>query len=104
MSVNKDNYNYIVFEKGKTYRGYLAYTTTDKHIYLVYEGTNGTPYQTMDLPPVEVFKFDWEGNLLSTYQLDKYIYTISVDSSEKYLYGTSCNSYEGEIVFIRYPI
>lgn len=104
MSVNKDNYNYIVFEKGKTYRGYLAYTTTDKHIYLVYEGTNGTPYQTTDLPPVEVFKFDWEGNLLSTYQLDKYIYTISVDSSEKYLYGTSCNSYEGEIVFIRYPI
>lgn len=104
ISINKNNYNYIFFEKGTSYRGYLAYTTTEKHIYLVYEGTNGTPYRTTDLQPVEVFKFDWDGNLLSTYKLDKYIYTISVDSHEEFLYGTSCNSYEGEVTFIKYPL
>ncbi|WP_455672075.1 BF3164 family lipoprotein [Phocaeicola sp.] len=102
--IEEEDYKYIFFEKGTSYRGYVAYTTTPNYVYLVYEGTNGTPYRTNNLKNVEVFKLDWEGNLISNYQLDKHIYTISIDSQDKYLYATSCNSYEGDIKFIRYKL
>lgn len=100
----QEEQKYIFFQKGTSYRAYLAYTLTPQHIYLAYEGTNGTPYKTTDLKPIEVFKLDWDGNLLACYQLDKHAFTISVDSQENFLYACCYNSYEGEIEFLKYKL
>lgn len=95
-------HNYVLFKKGTSYRGYLAYTLTPKHIYLVYEGTNGTPYKTNDLKPVEIFKLDWDGNLLADYQLDKHAIAISISQAEDTLYACCLNSYKGEVELWKY--
>lgn len=103
--IHDKNYDHFVsFSKGTAYQSYIAYTKNSKYVYLVYEGTNGT-YQRLDkLNPVEVFKFDWEGNPITYYKLDKYIRTISIDSQENFLYATSYNSHDASTVFIRYAL
>lgn len=103
-SPDKEYNHFVSFDRGTSFRGYVAYTTTDKHVYLVYEGTNGTPYRVHDLKPVEVFKLDWEGNLLLRYQLDRYIRTVSIDSQERHLYATSYSSHGDPTVFIKYTL
>lgn len=102
--IQEDNFKYLFFEKGTSFRSYLAYTLTSKHVYLVYEGTNGDPYQMDNLKNVEVFKLDWDGNLICNYQLDKHAYAISVDSKEEYLYAACYQSYEGEVEFVKYEL
>ena len=102
--VEEDEFKYIYFFKGKSYRGYLCYTLTQEHVYLVYEGTNGTPYRTTNLKNVEVFKLDWNGNLICNYQLDKHAFAISVDSKEQYLYACCFDSYDSEIEFVKYAL
>lgn len=102
--VEEDNFKYLFFEKGTSFRSYLAYTLTKDHVYLVYEGTNGTPYHMNDLKNVEIFKLDWNGNLICNYRLDKYAYAISVDSKEEYLYAACYQSYDGEVEFVKYKL
>ena len=76
---------------------------TKNHVYLIYENQNNT--KRTEVPrPVEVLKFDWNGNPISNYQLDKFAYTISVDSKEQNLYATCCDSYTGDIQFVKYAL
>lgn len=102
--ISRDGVNYVFFEKGTSYRAYLAYTITDEHIYLAYEGTNGTPYKTSNLKNVEIFKIDWDGNLLCNYILDKHAFSISVDEKEEYIYACCYDSYDGEIELLKYSM
>ncbi len=102
--IEEDGFKYVYFAKGTSYRGYLCYTLTQDHVYLVYEGTNGTPYRMEDLKNVEIFKLDWNGNLLCNYQLNKHAIAISVDSGEKYLYACCLDSYDGDVEFLKYVL
>ncbi len=95
---------FISFEGEKSYRSYSNWTFTDKYIYIIYEGINGGIYNIEDLQPVEVFKFDWNGNLICNYMLDRHVSTLSVDSHEKYLYCTSRKSFKDTPQFIRYKL
>lgn len=95
---------FVGFEGEKSYRSYSNWTFTDKHVYIIYEGLNGGEYNIENLQPVEVFKFDWDGNLLCNYKLDRYVTTLSVDSKEKYLYCTSRKSFKDTAQFIRYKL
>lgn len=93
---------YVGFAGDKEYKAYSAFTLTDKHIYIIYEGNRR--FDPANLSPVEVFKLDLNGNLLCNYQLDRYIFTVSVDSNEEYLYGTSRESLAGESTLVRYKL
>lgn len=94
----------IYFDRDNKYEAYRSYCLTDKHIYLLYLAIHDVPYKSNNLPPVEVFKLSWEGELLAVYKLNRYVYSISIDSEEKYLYGTSCNSYEDMPDFVKYKL
>jgi hypothetical protein len=94
----------VTFVGDKTYRAYRNYACTDKHIYVIYEGIHGDGFNPEDLQPVEVFKFDWNGNPLCRYSLDRYVYTVSVDSREEYLYCTARTSYMEEAHFLKYKL
>lgn len=93
---------FIGFDYNKEYKTYSNFFITDKHIYLIYEGNEN--YNPDHLEPVEIFKLDFDGNLLCNYKLDRYLYTISIDKAEKYLYGSSRNAIQDETFFVRYKL
>jgi len=93
---------FVGFDNEKELRSYSYFTLTDKHIYVIYIGSKD--YDMRKLEPVEVFKFDFEGNFICDYKLDRHIYTISVDRKEEYLYGTSRSSVESEAVLVKYKL
>jgi hypothetical protein len=98
------NIRFVTFRDEKTYRAYTNYTCTEKYIYIIYEGVNGGAFNPEDLQPVEVLKFDWDGNPVCDYKLDRFIYTISVDSREEYLYCTTRTSYKESAGFLKYKL
>lgn len=93
---------FITFTNDCDYRAYTDYFITDKHIYLVYEGNKH--FDPTNLSPVEIFKLDFEGNLLCDYKLDRYVYSISIDSSEKYLYCASRKSVKETPTLLKYKL
>jgi hypothetical protein len=96
--------NHVSFAKNKkSFMGYFPCCHTNKYVYLIYRGLNGDRWDDNYTIPVEVFKLDWNGNLISRYQLDRYIYRISVSRDEKYLYGSTHNSI-GENSLVKYTI
>lgn len=94
--------SFVTFEDGLYYAAYTDYYLTDKHIYLVYQGTKS--FNPKELPAVEVFKLDLDGSLLCNYKFDRHVYSISIDSKEKYLYGASRKSVEDPPVILRYEL
>ncbi|MDR1745702.1 MAG: TolB-like 6-bladed beta-propeller domain-containing protein [Tannerella sp.] len=98
----------ILFDKDKEYKSYSNYTISKSGIYIIYEGVNG---EVMDWtkPPtfpetVEIFKFDFDGNFVKSYLLDRYVYAVSVDSNEEFMYCTARTSVEDEAQLVRYKI
>lgn len=94
--------NFVAFANDFDYRTYSNYFITDKHIYLVYEGNK--KFDIKDLKPVEIFKLDFDGNLICNYKFDRYVYSISVDKSEKYLYCASRKSVMGPLAILKYTL
>jgi hypothetical protein len=95
-------FSMVAFSGDKEFRGYTDFFVTSQHIYLLYEGSED--FQMDNLSPVEVFKLDMNGNLLVDYKLDRYINSISVDSSETYLYGGVRTSLMDPPELVRYKI
>lgn len=97
------NYNYVFFRKGAYVGSYKMLVSTPKHIYLLYDNINGGELPTQ-LQPVEVFKLDWNGGLICNYKLDKFAYTISIDSNEQWLYATCVDKETKEIQIVKYSL
>ncbi|MBR6621721.1 MAG: hypothetical protein IKK90_04465 [Bacteroides sp.] len=93
---------FVTFADEKYYTSYIDYYLTDKHVYLVYQGTEH--FNPKALLPVEIFKMDFSGNLLCNYKMDRYVYSISLDSSEEYLYCASRTSLEEPPVILKYKL
>lgn len=93
---------FISFANEYDYRAYSDYFVTDKYIYLVYEGNKH--FDPKNLKPVEIFKFDFDGNPICNYKLDRYVYSISIDHSEKYLYCASRKSVMEPPILLRYEL
>lgn len=102
--IDEGNNKAIYFDRGNKFEAYRSFVLTDKHIYMLYLAIHDVPYTSDNLSPVEVFKLSWDGELLSIYKLDRYLYSISIDSEERYLYGTSCKSYNDTPDFVRYKL
>lgn len=95
---------FVNFPENKYYGAYLGGTLTSDHAYLIYEGINGKAYDSENLQPVEIFKFDKKGNPVAHYQLDRYVYAISIDSAEKHLYATARKGAGEPAEFVRYKL
>ncbi len=81
--------NHVSFSNHKQYSGYYSGFYNKRSIYLLYQGVNGIPGNQDYHKPVEVFKFSWNGDLVCRYQLDRWVNTITIDSKEKYIYGSA---------------
>ena len=93
--------NHVSFKEG-FYQSYQGICTTDSAIFALF---NPLIKDDNMNKPAEIFKFDWDGNLVHRYKLDKYIYGISVDSKGEYLYGSHYEKNFGEYPkLIRYKL
>lgn len=93
---------FISFKDEKEIRTYSGFAVTSKHVYMVYEGKNS--FDEKHLNPVQIAKFDLEGNFISSYQTDRYIYSISIDKNEEYLYGATKTSILSQTEFVRFKL
>lgn len=57
-----------------------------------------------NLSPVEIFKLDFDGNLLCNYKLDRYVYSISINKKEDTLYCASRPSVMEPPVILKYKL
>ena len=93
---------FVTFADECDYHAYTDYYITDKHIYLVYEGNKH--FDMKNLSPVEIFKLDFDGNLLCNYKLDRYVYSISINKKEDTLYCASRPSVMEPPVILKYKL
>lgn len=93
---------FVTFTNKRDIHGYADYFITDKFIYLVYEGNEH--FEPMELSPVEMFKFDFDGNILCNYKFDRYVYSISVDNNDSYLYCASRKNMQEPPTILRYKL
>lgn len=97
----------VVFPEDRTYRAYSGFACTPEHVYLIYEGVadvKAMDFEKNPLPPVKIFQFTWDGNLVCSYQLDRYITTLSVSSDEKSFYCTAKDTMYGEAKLLVYNV
>lgn len=95
---------FISFSNDRTIESYQLATYTDKHVYVIYKGVNEKKSDTPTFKPVEVFKFDYDGNPITCYTLDRLVYQISVDRNEEYLYATARTSPDEPARLVRYSM
>ncbi len=104
-SVNEVNGISMVTFGDKQYGAYTEYTLANGRIYLIYNCVNGmnlNEYENNDFPASEIFVFDTDGNPLERYELDRYIYTLSVSSDGKTLVCSSRASAGEQSEFLIY--
>jgi len=94
----------VVFKDGKYYRAFFPFYFARNAFYIIYIGANGLKSDENYRKPVEVFKISWEGELLKRYQLDNYIFNISLDSKEENIYGTHWKKFGNPPILLKYCI
>lgn len=93
---------YVFFEKESYVSSFYACFSTDKYVYLLHEDKNGVAIPPKPMP-VEIYKLDWDGNLMCNYKLDRQAYEISLDSNEKNLFAI-CMDNENNLQVIKYTL
>lgn len=78
---------YLDFPNAKKY--FVSMSGTNNFLYCL--------YNAFDLS--RIIKFDWDGNLLSIMQVDMKLEKISVDPTDKYVYGIKMSEEGGSDIF-----
>lgn len=84
--------------RGYTPYAYLDYCTDDHYFYLTYVGDVLRAGQQMKDLPCWIFKFDWNGNFISSYPVHGYVLSISKSQKENALYLTTLSSEDTPIL------
>ena len=84
----------ISFANGLYWRSFYPSAFNSDYIYLLYVGINGINSSStpIDKNPVEIWRIDWNGNLLERIKTDVFLTNISIDQNAKAIYGTTWNS------------
>jgi len=104
VEFSESNDKHIVVKDRKYYRAFYPFYYVKEGFYIIYLGANGLKSGENFRKPVEVFKISWEGELLRRYQLDNYIFNISLDSKQENIYGTHIKKYGDAPVLLKYRL
>ena len=87
----------VLFEK-RSVETYWHSWYTEEYMYFLYNSSNKKENRTQPIDPtnrnghlygpMELFKLNWDGDLIVRYELDRFLYEISIDCKEQYLYGS----------------
>lgn len=94
---------YVFFERKCYVDCYYDVACTDKYVYLLYRNVNAEPLPRKP-KPVEVLQFTWNGDPVARYRLDRYAYSISVDSDGRTLYATCVDPTTSEPQFVKFAL
>jgi hypothetical protein len=94
----------------------LSLTVSENLVYVGDDNLTMGDYRKSDSAPMEkngypagfsktVYVFDWDGNAIARYELDKAVIYCSVDKNDEYLYAFAFNeeTYESDLVRFRLP-
>lgn len=92
-------------------RGFSCIAVTEKYIYIEKSDfffsdkkndniNNGYPLWFDN----KIYVFDWEGNPVRKYNLDKYISSFVVDSNDKFIYGQTMDPTNGICTLVKYKL
>ncbi len=87
----------VLFDEYIPY-SYLAFCTDETCFYLTYMGANLVDGKNMEDYPLWIFKFDWNGNFIESYNVGRYISSISISSDSKNFYGTGIDEEKNPIL------
>jgi len=71
---------------------YLNYCCSERFVYVTYFGVMYSSKHSLEEFPAYLFKFDWDGNLIETYSVGRYINTISLSLDGRSIYATALNN------------
>lgn len=103
----------VGFRDNKMYGAFEYADSDDDYMYLLYRGLkgikiysekNGVEIDKIYEVPSALLRVSWNGDLIDYYQLDKFIFEISIDSNGKYLYGTHWKTFGEYPQLIRYQL
>lgn len=88
------------------YLSYFSGFVGKTGMFLAYVGFDGVSLDVPQGKNVELFKFNWKGELEEAYVLDRFIRAIWIDEEEEYLYGTDIQyaNTDSEHFFYRYEL
>lgn len=73
-------------------RVYEFLTSTSNYIYALYSGTKRSEGSTKYSAGEVVFKYDWSGNAIRQYMLDRSVKLIAIDKQDEIMYAMSSDS------------
>jgi len=82
--------NEIIFNRRIPYT-YLDFCTNKDYFFVTYMGDFLVNGKNMEDYPLWIFKFDWNGNFVDSYNLGQYISSISISNDGKSFFGTGIN-------------
>lgn len=94
---------YVFFERDHLIDCYYDVACTGNYVYLLYRNVNAEPVPRKP-KPVEILKFTWNGEPVANYKLDRYAYSISVDSEDRVLYATCVDPATSEPQFVKFAL
>lgn len=102
--LEETNERKVIFKDGKYYRAFFPFYSTDESFFIIYLGINGLKGDDNFRKPVEIFQISWEGDLIKRYQLDNYIFNLSLDSKQENIYGTHWKKFGETPLLLKYRI
>lgn len=77
---------------------YLDFCTDENYFYLTYMGANLVAGKNMEDYPLWIFKFAWNGDFIKSYNIRRYISSISISNNGKSFYGTGVDKDKNPIL------
>lgn len=91
---------YYYMNDPEAVRAYQDFFLGEEHIYMLYSGKKVTKIRSTGLIECHtVFQFDYEGNLLKHFELDKGVKFITVDEDRQVIYALSSGEDEDIVEF-----
>lgn len=70
---------------------YTDVTSSEKYIYLLFDGRSANDFNTERKPHIEIRKFDWNGNLLKVYSIKDEIIKITYSNLKNKIFAMDTN-------------
>ncbi len=95
--------NEIIFNRRIPYT-YLDFCINKDYFFVTYMGDFLVGGKNMEDYPLWIFKFDWNGNFVDSYNMGQYISSISISNDGKSFFGTGINIEKNPILLKLTPL
>lgn len=95
--------NHAAFVRTQPY-AFHSITSTDSYIYMIYSGRSMQDFGEEYYAGNNLLVFDWNGNPVTRFVLDRYLKNFTLNEKEMKIYGYSTNPNSGEPEIITYQI